>query len=226
MLRSLSVGLVLVGVAFTTVGCTQSDSAPNRSTVTPTHSPVSSSAPTSPSPTPSRTSVPVDQIPPGRPASWVPAGVPTTAKWREPGDVVPTFTPAMFKNDENGALAAAQAYLTGVNWALATLDPKSYLVICDAARCKSNARITEGYRSKNQHVKAARASFEAPTLFVAPKGNAAQWIVRVKLSIHAGSLVSADGKTVRKQGAMTERVDVYARWSGRMWRISDVFLAN
>jgi hypothetical protein len=153
--------------------------------------------------------------------------VPTTAKWREPGDVVPTFTLAMFKNDENGALAAAHYYVDGLNWALATLDPRSYLAICDASRCKSNARdITDAYKAKGQYVKGARGSLDGASLFAAPKSSGAKWIVRVKVSIHPGSLVASDGKPVKKQGASEERLDVYARWSGRMWRISDVFLAS
>jgi hypothetical protein len=225
------VGAALV-VAVGMAGCTHSDPAPNRSTVTPSLGSTALSASASPTPspmpsaTPSPSSVPIDQIPPGRPASWVPAGVPATAKWREPGDVVPMFTLAMFINDENGALAAAHAYLAGLNWAIATLDPRSFLAICDAAQCKTNAKINQDMKASGQHFEGGRGIFESPTLFAAPKASGAQWIVRVQASLYSGKVVDSNGKVVEQQSASKERLDVYTRWNGKMWRISDVFLAS
>ncbi|MEP6851355.1 MAG: hypothetical protein ABJA87_01620, partial [bacterium] len=91
-------------------GCTSGSSDPKPTSVATTTSAASSPSSRSPTPTPPATKVPVDQIPPGNPASWVPAGVPTAAKYKEPGDVVPMFTRAMFQRTDTGALAMAGYY--------------------------------------------------------------------------------------------------------------------
>jgi hypothetical protein len=236
MFRSLSVGPVIVGVTLAVVvgmaGCTHSDPAPNRSTVTASlGSPgVSASVSPTPSPTPSATpspsSVPIDQIPPGRPASWVPAGVPTTAKWREPGDVVPKFTLAMFSNDANGALATANYYIEARNWSAATLSAKPFLAICDAKKCQSDQSFYSALVKSNQHISGGREIPATVQAFRAPAISGARWIVRVALRIAAGNVVDPGGKTVREQSAFSERIDIYLKWSGTMWRVSDVFLAD
>jgi uncharacterized protein DUF6318 len=221
---------VMAVLAMGSAGCRGSEVTPNFSdpgsrSASPSAagtgvSPAASSAPSSAG------GVPVDQIPPGRPTSWVPAGVPTTGKYQEPGDVVPKFTLAMFEHTEAGALAVAGYYVDGLNWALATQDPIAFLVICDSARCKSNGDIHRGYKSKNQHVVGARGRADVPTLLRAKESSGAEWVVRVKVASAAGRLLDESGTTIRRETASEDVLDIRTQWNGRMWRISDVFLAG
>jgi hypothetical protein len=212
------VGFVaLVSVA----GCTH-DPKPNYSTVSPT-----STASTSPSPTtPTPTAVPIDQIPPGNPATWVPAGVPTTAPYQERGDKVPVFTQAMFQDTHTGALAAARYYLDARNWAYALMDAKPFLIICDSTGCKNDAKFFVDGKKAGQHVSNARQTPSAPKLVAAPANSGADWVVQVKMTIAAGKLVDGAGKTIRPQAASTDLTNLYLKWSGKMWRVANDALAG
>jgi hypothetical protein len=204
-------------------GCTH-DPKPNYSTVSPT----GISAATSPSPSPSATSavVPIDQIPPGNPATWVPAGVPTTAPYQERGDKVPLFTQAMFQDSQTGALAAARYYLDARNWALAMVDPKPFSIVCDAPRCKADGPYFAKIKAAKQHFVGARQTPGAPKLVAAPASSRADWVVQVRLAVAAGRLLDPIGKTMESQAATSDLVNIYVKWNGKMWRISDDALAG
>ena len=185
------------------------------------------SAPTGAStPATSARPVPVDQIPPGNPARWVPAGVPTTAKYREPGDVVPMFTQAMFKKTSEGALAAARYYIDAENWSIAVNDYTPVSIICDAKRCKLIAPYFTGLRVKNQHLRGGRTSTGPPLVLPAPKSSGAQWVVQLRIIIAPGSDVANQTGTVVKEYAEDVTLtNLYMKWSGSIWRVSQDVLA-
>jgi hypothetical protein len=132
----------------------------------------------------------------------------------------------MFVNNQAGALAAAHYYLEARNWTLASLDARTFQIICDASKCKRDTTIYSTIKSRRQHVQGARAKFQAPSVLVAPKVSSAQWVVRVSVSLGRGAILNSKNQLVERQSASTQSLDLYARWSGRMWRISDVFLAG
>lgn len=181
------------------------------------------SAPTGAStPATSARPVPVDQIPPGNPARWVPAGVPTTAKYREPGDVVPMFTQAMFKKNSEGALAAARYYIDAENWSIAVNDYTPVSIICDAKRCKLIAQFVADLKAKNQHLTKSRTSTGPPIVVRAPKSSDAQWVVQLKLTVAPGTVVSdRDGSAITTYPHDKTLTDLYMKWSGSNWRVND-----
>jgi hypothetical protein len=207
--------MALVSVA----GCTH-DPKPNYSTVRPTST--TSTSPSSPTPT----MVPIDQIPPGNPPTWVPAGVPTTAPYQERGDKVPLFTQAMFQDTHTGALAAARYYLDARNWALAMVDPRPFSIVCDAPRCKADGPYFAKIKAAKRHFVGARQTPGAPKLVAAPANSGADWVVQVRLAVAAGQLLDPTGKTMESQAATSDLVNIYVKWNGKMWRISDDALAG
>jgi hypothetical protein len=217
-IRTLS-GVVGFMALVSVAGCTH-DPKPNYSTVRPTST--TSTSPSSPTPT----MVPIDQIPPGNPPTWVPAGVPTTAPYQERGDKVPLFTQAMFQDTHTGALAAARYYLDARNWAYALMDAKPFLVICDAAKCKNDAKFFVDGTKAGQHVVNARQRPSSPKLVPAPPTSGTDWVVQVTTSASAGRLVDRGGMTVQAQEASSDFVNIYLKWSGKMWRVTDVALAG
>jgi hypothetical protein len=132
----------------------------------------------------------------------------------------------MFVNNQVGALAAAHYYLEARRWTIATLDAKPFLVVCDAAKCRNDAPTYAGFKSLGQHVVRGREVAQSAQIFNAPKGNRARWVVETAIAVAAGKLVDSHGRTVRAQAASSQRIDIYVRWSGKMWRVSDVFLAG
>jgi hypothetical protein len=156
----------------------------------------------------------------------VPAGVPTTAPYQEPGDVAPKFTLAMFDSDQIGALDAAKYYLEARNWADALEDAKPFIVICDAKKCKDDARNYARARTARDHAVGGRFTTGPPTVVKAPAASHADWIVQVRLAIAAGRLVNASGKTRRSQPSSAQIVNIYLTWNGKMWRVTGDFLAG
>lgn len=170
--------------------------------------------------------VPVDQIPPGNPASWVPAGVPTTAQWQEPGDTVPTFNTAIFTHNRTGALAAGIYYIAAKNWALATLDSQPFVLICDAAVCQRSAQLFATYRARGRHVVGARQTGTNWSARAASPGSGAEWVVEVRLQVHSGRLVDESGRASNEQQAHPLKAALLMSWSGDMWRVHDDGLAS
>jgi hypothetical protein len=211
-------GLTMV---IAVVGCTRSDPKPNFSAVSPTPS-VTASASASATPT----AVPVDQIPPGNPASWVPAGVPTTAPFKEPGDVLPTFSPVMFTKTQEGALAMAKYYLDARNWALATNNPAAFMIICDAEKCKHDAPFFTNRAKAGQHRVGGRETPGPPIAMKAPAGSNAEVVVQTTIKIAAGKVVDEKGKVVRTDEALDDPTNLYMKWTGRMWRVTGDFLGK
>jgi hypothetical protein len=175
---------------------------------------------------PTATGVPVDQIPPGRPASWVPTGVPTVAPWKEPGDVLPTFSPLLFGHDVAGAYAAAFYYRDSRNWALATLSAQPYLAICDASKCASDATALTAARIAQQHVTGSRLTFSAARLVRPPAAVKAEWVFQSRQTYSDGAVVSSSGNIVLRTKATSFVANLHLQWNGRMWRVSDVFIAG
>ena len=179
-----------------------------------------------PSATPTPGTVPVDQVPPGRPASWIPAGVTTTAPWQEPGDIVPRFTLAMFEQPLAGAVSAASYFVTARNWALATLDPAAYLVLCDAPNCRTNAQLLIANRNRGEHWVGGRGALRTWVFRPSNVSRGSVQIVRALVDLQAGHMVDASGHTHHLESASTRTLDLYLRWSGRMWRVADVSLVT
>jgi hypothetical protein len=236
------VAALVIGLA----GCSHGDPAPNLSnastdvlssatsggsTAQPssTTTPSGGSASSSVKPTSTASSaapvVPVDQIPPGNPERWVPAGVPTTAPYKEPGDIVPMFTRDMFVNSQAGALATARYYLDARNWAYATMNAQPFLLICDAAKCKTDASSFAADASLGRHIAGARQTHGRASVATAPAVSRAQWLVQLRMLLASGKLVERDGTVVKTQHPEAQVVNLFLRWNGRMWRISDEFLA-
>jgi hypothetical protein len=215
--------LVFAGltVSLTAVACSgKGDPPPNTSSVVASSPASSTAAITSP------TVVPIDQIPPGNPAEWVPAGVPTTAKYQRPGDVVPKFTQDMFKHTQGGALDAARYYIDADNWSQILPGGSPITAICDSTQCKSNAKVLDDLKAAGQHLEGAPEVAGPPHVIAAPPSSRAEWLVQINIDVPAGDLVRADGSIVRHSPATKMLTNIYLRWNGKMWRVSDVFLAG
>jgi hypothetical protein len=220
--RVLAVSVALPFV-LSSVGCTHSNAKANQSSATDTASVPSSttsSMRTSTSPAETSTAaVPIDQIPPGHPASWVPAGVPTTAPYREPGDTLPKFTLAMFVNNQAGALAAAHYYLEARRWAYATMSATPFLAICDSSGCKMDVPFYTDGRSTGRHVVGARRVASGVRIVAAPERIHAEWIIQVTVTIARGNLVDKQGKVLKTQVPRTEITNLHLAWKTKMWRV-------
>lgn len=191
-----------------------------RSAASATATTTAAASPT-PTPTPTPDTVPVDEIPPGRPASWIPAGMPTAAPWREPGDVLPMFTLAMFEDTPAGAVAAARFYIDARNWAFATLDPTAFLLVCKSEGCQRNANRFRHSAAVHEHIVGGRFLGNDPVLRRAPHASAAEWVVRVNITIEAGQRVDASGSAVETQPQASQINDLYMHWGGKRWIVND-----
>lgn len=191
-----------------------------------TSSAINGTVSASATPPPTRTAVPIDEVPPGNPSTWVPSGVPTTAPYTRAGDVVPKFTLEMFRHTQGGALDAARYYIDAENWSQTLQDYAAVTAICDASDCTRNAGIAHQQRTKGLHLVGGLNTPSAPKITAAPTSSKAEWIVQVRLSEAAGKLIDATGKTASSAPAAVETFNYYLRWNGKMWRISDVFLAS
>jgi len=141
--------------------------------------------------------VPVDQIPPGDPDSWIPAGVSPNAPFQAPGDLLPMFTRAMFENQAAGAQAMANYYLRAQNWALALgLDSTPFAIVCDWNQCKAGAANFTRERAAGQRVYGGRRIFAGSTLRAAPSSIDADFIVQFRVKMGAGKRVDSLGKTL------------------------------
>jgi hypothetical protein len=225
-LRAISLVSMLVGILVVVAGCTGGDPKPNFSPATTGAASASQGASTSPGASASPTSVPVDEIPPGNPEEWVPAGVPTTAKYKEPGDVVPKFTLDMFSNTRYGAVATANYYLDARNWAYASISAAPFLVICDAAQCKSDAKFYSDAKRKHQHVVGCRSTPSQPHILKAPASSGATWIVQVHESVVDCKVIGEHGVVAQHYPGVSLIANIYLKWNQKMWRVSDDFLAK
>ncbi|UQX87609.1 hypothetical protein M6D93_15055 [Jatrophihabitans telluris] len=168
----------------------------------------------------------MDQIPPGRPAEWVPAGVPTTAPFRETGDVLPRFNLAMFTNDQAGAVAAARYYIDARNWAGASNTASAYLAICDADSCRADAAAFAKRTKGDRHVEGGRLRVGGVEVMAPNPSANADSVIRMDVATAAGRVIDANGKTFAKQAAANVTYEVWAKWSGSMWRVNGVYLAS
>ncbi|UQX87610.1 DUF6318 family protein [Jatrophihabitans telluris] len=168
----------------------------------------------------------MDQIPPGRPAEWVPAGVSTTAPFRETGDVLPRFNLAMFTNDQAGAVAASKYYLSASNWSLASNSASATEAICDDATCRSNAEVLRSHQKRGYHFEGGRQQMLSSAVFKSDDAPRAEWIVQIGLKFAATVTVNAQGVVVKVEPAGRAVENVYLRWSGSMWRVSGLYLAG
>ena len=188
-----------------------------------TSSSASAVARPSPSPSPSTKVVPVDQIPPGNPESWVPAGVPTKGPFQETGDEVPKFTRPMFEDTELGARRMADYYQQAENWAYALGDPTPYLIVCDAKICARNASNARRERSLGRHLIRGRTSLVTGVTFPNLKSADADFIIQRTLSVAAGKVVDSSGNMVRPTKKSELTLNFYMKWNGKMWRITEIF---
>ena len=132
---------------------------PWRSPPAPVPTASSTATPTTTAAPSSARTVPVDQIPPGRPTSWIPAGVPTTARYRQPGDVAPRFTLTMFTHNHTGALAVMKYYFDALNWDAATgATPSLYGLVCPSA-CYQEIRISKQQQTSHDHYAGGHVTF-------------------------------------------------------------------
>jgi hypothetical protein len=152
--------------------------------------------------------------------------VPTSAPYKEPGDVVPMFTRDMFVNSQAGALSTARYYLDARNWAYATMNAQPFLLICDAAKCKTEASFYATAAEKSQHVVGARWSTGKASVLKAPASSGATWVVQTTIVITSGTLIDHSGAAVKTQNRSEKATRLYLRWSGVMWRLSDELVAT
>ncbi|UQX89449.1 hypothetical protein M6D93_05440 [Jatrophihabitans telluris] len=168
--------------------------------------------------------VAVDQIPPGRPATWLPPGVQVDAPFKEPGDKVPMFTLAMFTHDEAGALATATYYVDAVNWSGAMLSTLPIEAICDDSSCVPNRELLSSLRRAHQHFRGGRISVVGLRTFRPDPPDRAERVIRVRIASQKAAIVTAGGQTVRSVSSGIVSNDLYLKWSGAMWRIIGVYL--
>jgi hypothetical protein len=193
--------------AGTTSAAVTSSSASATGTPSGTASRSGTSAPVSAAPSTTASvpvSVPVDQIPPGNPARWVPAGVPTNAPYKEPGDVVPMFTREMFVNSQAGALATAKYYLDARNWAYATMSAVPFLLVCQSPGCRLD---TPFYTFGAGHIVGGRRHVDS--IVVEPSASPTALTVRAKVVVASGRLVDSNMKTVKSQAKSTQLTDLH-----------------
>jgi len=191
-----------------------------------TSSSASTVARPSPSPSPSTNVVPVDQIPPGNPESWVPAGVPTKGPFQETGDEVPQFTRPMFSNERKGANAVALYYVDALNWSFALgEDPTPLLAVCDSDRCLQNSRVAAKNRALHRHLIGGRLHLTSVAILDRPPGTGADFVFKLGLSIAASTLVDSAGKVVTKSASKSLAVNLYLKWNETMWRVIGDYLA-
>ena len=168
------------------------------------------------------TAVPVDQIPPGHPRSWVPAGVPTSAKYKEPGDTVPKFSPLMFRRTASGVTAMFYYYVAAVNWAHAIVDPYPYTIVCTADACKRDVKSFADQRKAGTHWAGGRVSTDGyPTVSSNPNHLGSQWVVRNRIRVPTAKLVDRAGHVIRVEKSFSVTEAVYFRWNGRLWLVVD-----
>ena len=219
-----AVSVVLCGVLL--AGCTSSKSGVAPAVISSTVASSDSAAPpTTPVPTPQTSkpapaAVPVDRIPAGHPLSWIPAGVPATAKYREPGDVVPKFSPTMFTNTSAGALAMARYYIEARNWAQATNDATAFSIICDASKCAHDIPFFVERAAANQHAVGGRFTTGPPVIFTAPANTNARWVTQFTSQLSTRKVISPTGKTVNTAAGYTIVENIYLKWSGSIWRVT------
>jgi hypothetical protein len=156
----------------------------------------------------------------------VPAGVPTTAPYQEPGDKVPMFTLAMFSNNRLGALATAKYYLDARNWSDALLDGTPFQIICGVKKCKDDAAALTKLKEAGHYVAGERDIPSGSSIVKAPQASGADWVVQVKLAITAGRLLDIHGKVLRAEGPSTKLINIYLKWNGKMWHVTGDFLAG
>jgi hypothetical protein len=222
ILRGLPGSVILVLLIVGAVaGCSQGEPKANLSTVSPAATPsVSASA------SQLATKVPVNQIPPGNPASWVPSGVPTTAPYKEPGDVVPMFTQAMFVDNQSGAFAAATYYLKARNWALAVNDPAPFTLICDASKCKGDGKLLTGYQKTARHLVGGRWVMSPPSVLPAPADSGSEWVVQLKVTLGPVKLIDSRGAVVASEPSSAQPTNLHMHFAGNMWRVAGHNLAG
>lgn len=170
----------------------------------------------------SKGSVPVDQIPPGHPTHWVPAGMPTAAKYKEPGDVLPMFTPGFFEKDPSAPGGVVVFVLQALNWAAATGQFSVALsAVCGSQICSSSAAVLKTAVSAHEHISGARLEpGNVVKTRVAPIGSKELYVVRMHLTTSAGRIVAASGGTVRTIRKAASTIDFFMSWSGKMWHVS------
>lgn len=235
--RSGALGAVaLVAVALT--ACTGGTN-PSRMTAAPstatTPSASSTATPTTPTavrPTtlPRRSTpappVPVDQIPPGRPTSWIPAGVPTTARYRQPGDVAPRFTLDMFTHNHTGALAVMKYYFDALNWDAATgATPSLYGLVCPSA-CYQEIHNSKQLATRHEHVAGGRITTGQVVTGTPAKSHKADWAGQFKMTVTAGKLLHVDGSTAATFRRNTVALELDAKFVGRRWKIVGIYFVR
>ena len=187
---------------------------------TTTDAPTTSATPSSIPPSAQGT-VPIDQIPPGHPSHWIPAGMPTTAKYKEPGDFLPMFTPALFRNDPYASGAMVGFVVSTLNWSEATGNfPQALAAVCQSELCNSAASVLRAQLLSKQHVVGARIQILSTAARLAPVGSAANWIIRTHLSTGVGKVVNQSGQTISTIKPDSLGVDFYAHWTGKIWHIT------
>ena len=189
---------------------------------TPASSPTATASATKSAAPSSNGTVPVDEIPPGHPTHWVPAGMPTTAKYKEPGDVVPMFTPGLFDKDPSAPGGVVVFVLQALNWAAATGKyPAALSLVCGSQLCSSSAAVLTGAVMAHEHVSGARlGSGNVIKTRVAPAGSRELYVVRLHLTTSPGRIIAASGVTVRRIRKSISTVDFFMSWTGKMWHLS------
>ena len=189
---------------------------------TTTDAPTTSATPSSILPSAQGT-VPIDQIPPGHPLQWVPAGVPTKAKYKELGDVVPKFNRIMFENSAAGAISTVQYFLQALNWDSAVPHTtRAYEIVCTTSVCEQFAEESHRESRLGLHVSGYRIrATSAFNITPAPVGSHANWVVQVELTTAPGSQISASGRVVLKAQQSSFKDALFLSWSGKRWIITD-----
>ena len=147
--------------------------------------------------TPAKKTVPVDQIPPGNPASWVPAGVPTTAKYKEPGDVVPKIHPSHVqehlqrRSRRDGLLLRSRQL--GRRNRRHTINLQAFL--SNGLRPRGEI-LTATDCSPAQHYQGGRYISGSPTIIPHPKGHGATWAGQFHVTVARGKLLGTKGQIV------------------------------
>ena len=150
----------------------------------------------------------------------MPKGVATKAKYQESGDRIPHFSPAMFKKNQNGAIATAEYYLVAQNWSLALNDNRPVDVVCAAPRCRQTSQKFVKLRGLAEHIVGGRIHAANPAIKLAIIDNGAKWVYQVDVTTDAYRVVENGGGTVDSYGAHKDvPTNIFLRWTGRLWSV-------
>lgn len=152
--------------------------------------------------------------------------MPTTAVYKEPGDVAPRFTLDMFKNNYNGALAVMTYYFDALNWDAATgATPSIYGLVCPSA-CDQEIRISKDRATRREHLKGGRVILGGTTIARPDKTHKADWGGQFVVLVAAGQLLRENGRIVSTFPKNELHLELDTKFVSGRWKIVGIYFVQ